>query len=480
MRAKVALVLAVLAATVAGGGGLPASPAAAAPTLVVSPSTDLLAGHVVTAHAAGLTPGERYWITQCDAEGQCAFYRDVGGRPYLPPNSSYASASSAGTIDVRLQLTRTGCVPDGCSIGLYPSVPGSSPPVPQATVPLTFAATGSYQWPQGTLSATFPVPTVEGSRFTAAVTGMSPWYSVSPNSISVASVDVCRDDGTLTGADCLRGFDFGAGRLEGVALGQDSGTAGSGDLRLVRHLPGGWDCAIDGCLLVVTQGGDDQVVGNPRTNAIPLTYAPEWAPFADVDAFIDRAVAGVLGRPPTAAGRARLRAGLPDRSITGVRALVEAAASSRLDADVGEVVRQYRAFFGRPVETSGLTYWVNRLRAGMTPLRMARAFGASPEFTARYGGLSGAATVSLTYTTVLGREPSPDELQYWRDRLAAGLTKADLVYSFARAPENRSRTNRAVWATIALWRLTGFAPTPAQLAGGPERAAADALALARP
>jgi hypothetical protein len=216
------------------------------------------------------------------------------------------------------------------------------------------------------------------------------------------------------------------------------------------------------------------------SNRVPITFAPEWAPFAAVDAFIDRAITGVLGRPPTSAGRARLRAGLPDRSITGVQALVEAATGSRLDADVGEVVRLYRAYFGRQVESAGLTYWVGRLRSGLTPLQMARAFAGTPEFTARYGGLSAAAAITLTYDAVLGREPSPGELQYWRSRMEAGLTKADLVYSFARSPENRSRTNRAVWSTIVLWRLTGFAPSAEQLAGGPTRAAADALATARP
>lgn len=60
------------------------------------------------------------------------------------------------------------------------------------------------------------------------------------------------------------------------------------------------------------------------------------------------------------------------------------------------------------------------------------------------------------------------------------MTKADLVYSFARSPENRSRTNRAVWSTIVLYRLTGLAPSAVQLAGGPERAAADALAASHP
>jgi hypothetical protein len=485
MRARVRTGLAVvlvLAATATGAIGGPAAAAAPAATITVTPSTGLLESHVVMAHAAGLTPGASYWITQCDPAGQCTFLLDAGGRPYLPSNSSFTQAGGDGTLAVRLQLKRSGCVPDGCTVGVFAHPPAGPPgPTPLASAPLTFAAAGTYQWPQASLTATFPDPVVEGSLVHVEVEDMSPWHQVSPVSFSVASVDVCRDDGDLTGDDCLRGFDWEANELDGaIALGQAGGTAGGGEVRLPRHLPGSWDCAIDGCVLVATQGGTADVVGNPRTQAVPITFAPEWAPWPTVDRFLDRAVTGVLGRAPSTAGRARLRAGLQDRSITGVRALVEAATGSRLDADVGEVVRLYRASFGRSVETAGLSYWVGRLRAGLTPLRMARTFGATPEFRARYDGLSPPAAVALTYSTVLDREPSASEQQYWQGRLAAGMTKPDLVYSFGRSPENRSRANRAVRSTIVLWRLTFVAPTPEQLAGGPERAAADALATAHP
>jgi hypothetical protein len=475
------LAVVALVAAIFGVGVATAAPVAAAPALTVTPSTGLLDRHVVEAHATGVTPGAQYWITQCDPAGECTFLVDVAGRPFIPSNSSFTKASGTGTITVRLELRREGCVPDGCTVGVFPHPPSGSPtPEEVASAPVTFAAEGTYQWPQATLTATFPTPTVEGSTVHVAVEDMSPWHQISPLFPSVGSVDVCRDDGDLTGDDCRRGLDWEANRLDVIALVQDGGTAGNGGIRLTRHLPGSWDCAIEGCVLVVTQGGTSDVVGNPRTQAVPITYAPEWAPFPTVDSFIDRAVAGVLGRKPTTAGRARLRAGLPNRSITGVEALVEAAASSRLDADVGEVVRLYRAYLGRPVETAGLTYWVGRLRAGMTPLQLGRTFAGTPEFKTRYGSLSPAAAVSLTYTTVLGREPSPSELDYWSGRLGAGLTRGDMVYSFARSPENRSRTNRAVWSTIVMWRLTGFAPTAEQLAGGPSRAAADALALSHP
>jgi hypothetical protein len=472
------LIAALIAATTLVAVGPPAG-ADPAPAVTVTPSTDLLDGHVVDVTATGLEPGDDYAIAQCPVTGSCQLVVSIGdGRQYIPPHSSLSRADSGGTIDVRLQLDRDTCVPDGCNVDVIP-VESVDPIVPVASTPLAFAASGSYQWPEAELTATFPSTVIDGRTVTVDVSGMSPWHLISPNFGSVASIDVCRDDDELTGADCVRGIDFAAPRFDYVELGGDD-VAGRGTAVLQRHLPGGWDCAVDGCLLVVTQGGNDVVVGNPRTQAVPIPFSPEWAPYASAGAFIDQAITGVLGRKPTTAGRARLEAGLPDRSITGVQALIEAAASSKHDATVGEVVRLYRAYFGRPVETAGLTYWVGRLRAGMTPLAMARAFGASQEFRTRYGTVAGAASVRLTYLTVLGREPSPNELEYWRQRFAAGLTEADLVYSFARSPENRSRTNRAVWATIILWRLTGNAPTADHLARGPERVAADALAAVHP
>ncbi len=468
------VVVTTLGATI--GAGLPAA-ADPAVTVTVTPSTGLLQGHVVQVSVTGLEPGVSYWVAQCPITGTCTVFQDVGGRPFIPPTSSLGDASPDGAISVRLQLNRDMCDPDGCVVKAIPNE-GPEPEVAGMSEPLDFAPTGTYQWPQASLSVTFPNPVVEGATAGVAVTGMSPWFTISPIGPSVASIDICRDDGELDGAPCVRGVDWSADRIDGIALG--SGGGGSAGYRLRRHLPGGWDWAVDGCVLVVTQGGTDEVVGNPRTQAVPITYAPEWAPFPSASSFVDRAVAGVLGRPPTSAGRARLLAGLPDRSITGVQALVEAAASSKLDADVGEVVRLYRAYLGRPVETKGLGYWVGRVRAGTTPLQLGRTFAATPEFRARYGSLGSGDAVRLTYQTVLGRAPGPQELSYWSGRLDAGLPVGDMVYSFARSPENRSRTNRAVWSTIVLWRLTGFAPNAEQLAGGPERAAADALAGSHP
>lgn len=161
-RLRIGSVVVVLIATVVGTGG--------APALTVTPSTGLLDRQAVDVHASGLVAGEQYWITQCDPEGSCQFVVDLGDRYFIPYSSSLTTATSAGTIDRRLQLEREGCAPDGCTVALVPHPPdGQGPPTTTlASVPLTFEATGTYQWPQATLAARFPTPTIDGSMATVS------------------------------------------------------------------------------------------------------------------------------------------------------------------------------------------------------------------------------------------------------------------------------------------------------------------------
>jgi hypothetical protein len=335
-----------------------------------------------------------------------------------------------------------------------------------ASVPLTFAATGTYQWPRATLSATFPNPTVEGSTFHAAVEDMSPWNNViSPHFPSAASVDVCRDDGDLTGDDCRRGLDWEADRQEVIALGQAGGTAGSGQLRLPRHLPGSpaWDCAVDGCVLVVTQDGTDDVVGNPRTQAVPITYAPEWAPWASAAQMIDRAVEPLVCTQVVGQAGLETAMALADRSLTGAELLARSAGTGICPDDIGEVVRLYRAFFGRMPETGGLAYWLDRLHTGTTATAMARAFGGTPEFRTTYGTASNGTVVDRAYRNTLGRAPDAAGRAYWVSRLQQGMARSTLLHHFSRSPEMRAREGAHVALTRLTWTLRHRAPTGAEV-----------------
>jgi len=462
VRPGVALIAVLVAVVGVGAVGIP--PAGAAPALVVSPATGLLEYHVVGVQATGLTPGDAYWITQCDPGGECAFIEGPADHPYIPSNATFRIADGTGSITTRLQLRRSGCVPDGCTVRVL-----DDPDIDEvlASAPLTFAATGTYQWPQASLQATFTPPVIEASGVGAAVTGMSPWARLSPNFPAMASIDVCRDDGELTGDDCHRGLDFEAQRFDIVTLADDDSGSGSGGFRLPRYLDFGatWDCAVQGCMLLVSQGGHVQELGNPVTQPVPITYAPEWAPWPSADAWIDEAYEPLTGQTYDANARQQITEALTAREQKAVSLL--ALAGGATDApgaeEIGEVVRLYRAFFGRTPETGGLDYWLGRLHTGTTVSAIARAFGGTPEFKAMYGTVSNGTVVDRAYRNTLGREPDAAGRAYWIGRLQQGMARSTLLHHFSRSTEMRDRERPHVALTRVTSVLAERAPTRAEI-----------------
>lgn len=104
----------------------------------------------------------------------------------------------------------------------------------------------------------------------------------------------------------------------------------------------------------------------------------------------------------------------------------------------GEVFRLYEAAFGRLPDESGLTYWTDRVNAGVAPDAVASAFIASAEFQSRYGThLSNHDLVNGFYENVLHRAPDAAGLAYWTgllDRQAA--TGAQVLAAISDSPEH--------------------------------------------
>ncbi|MFN8018853.1 MAG: DUF4214 domain-containing protein, partial [Acidimicrobiales bacterium] len=90
---------------------------------------------------------------------------------------------------------------------------------------------------------------------------------------------------------------------------------------------------------------------------------------------------------------------------------------------VGPVTRLYSAYFLRTPDTSGLTYWTNKSRAGTRLYAISSTFAASSEFQRRYGRLTNQQFVQLVYQNVLGRSPDPSGLAYWKKQLDKGQTR---------------------------------------------------------
>ena len=83
--------------------------------------------------------------------------------------------------------------------------------------------------------------------------------------------------------------------------------------------------------------------------------------------------------------------------------------------------KAYVAYYGRPADPSGLSYWATRMDAEDGSLNaIISAFGYSDEFNRRYGGLTYAALMTKNYRQTLGRDPDPAGLAYYVGELQAG------------------------------------------------------------
>lgn len=92
-----------------------------------------------------------------------------------------------------------------------------------------------------------------------------------------------------------------------------------------------------------------------------------------------------------------------------------------------QVQSLYLAYFGRPAEPAGLTYWTSQANA--TVDQISAAFAQQPEYTSVYAGLTRAQTINQLYQNLFGRTAASNELSYWQnsaditvDRLALALT----------------------------------------------------------
>lgn len=92
-----------------------------------------------------------------------------------------------------------------------------------------------------------------------------------------------------------------------------------------------------------------------------------------------------------------------------------------------QVQNLYLAYFGRPAEQAGLTYWTSQANA--TVDQISASFAQQPEYTASFSGLTRAQTVNQLYVNLFGRSAASNELNYWVgstdvtvDKLALALT----------------------------------------------------------
>ncbi|MEZ5379997.1 MAG: DUF4214 domain-containing protein [Acidimicrobiales bacterium] len=164
---------------------------------------------------------------------------------------------------------------------------------------------------------------------------------------------------------------------------------------------------------------------------------------------VEQALSGILGRPVTAGEIVSI---ISQAGNTSTAAIVLAAAQSSIAVEAtgtappqtsaaGELIRLYRAVFGRFPDELGYRYWAAQQAGGLTLDAMIDSFAVSAEYRQRYGtNPSDAVAIAQLYRNVLDREPDAAGAAYWQEQLSNGVSRNVMLNSFVDSTENILRT----------------------------------------
>lgn len=113
-------------------------------------------------------------------------------------------------------------------------------------------------------------------------------------------------------------------------------------------------------------------------------------------------------------------------------------AQAQREAEAQETVQaMFVAYYARPADPAGMTYWKEQLLAAKgDPAAISQAFGDSAEFLAVYGGLSDSELISRLYQQLFSRAPDVQGLAFYLDQLQSGaMSPADIAMGIARGAQ---------------------------------------------
>jgi hypothetical protein len=176
----------------------------------------------------------------------------------------------------------------------------------------------------------------------------------------------------------------------------------------------------------------DQAEAGVVPGGPPLVAAPGET------GFVDHLWYRLHGRYPTAKERERFEA------TAGASGVWEAIAVEVDDETAAAMIdRLYLAFFLRYPDTEGISHWIESRAAGHSMEEIAQWFAQSPEYEARYAGMSFSHFLDQLYADVLQRPADPAGKQYWLDLLEQGaVTRGTIVMYFTESDEMRSVSAR--------------------------------------
>ena len=156
--------------------------------------------------------------------------------------------------------------------------------------------------------------------------------------------------------------------------------------------------------------------------------------------FVDLVYNNVLGREPDDDGHSfwsgQLAQGVLNRGevMIGFSESIEFKLALE-HLDPAPVDRLYRAFFLRRADATGRSHWLGEYDSGQSLEQIADHFVAAGEFQQRYGSLTNAEFVELVYQNVFDRPADSKGLEYWVERLSAGITRGQMMVAFSESVE---------------------------------------------
>ena len=103
------------------------------------------------------------------------------------------------------------------------------------------------------------------------------------------------------------------------------------------------------------------------------------------------------------------------------------------------ITRLYTSILGRQPDAEGMEYWKNKMRTGSTAADLVVGFFDSQEMKNRK--LNNSQYLEYAYTAILGRKPDPEGEAYWVSELEAGCTRTCILIGFVESTEFANMCN---------------------------------------
>ena len=152
-------------------------------------------------------------------------------------------------------------------------------------------------------------------------------------------------------------------------------------------------------------------------------------------------------------------------SITRAQMVKSLVGSDEFGVRIGTIARLYFSAFERFPDVGGLAYWSQVYSSNVPLASIAQAFAQSAEFQARYGALNERGYMTQLYQNVLGRAPDQAGLDYWTGQLESfSLSRGQVLEAFSQSPEFALGVGNEVLVTMLYIAVLQRTPDPAGFA----------------